>query len=67
MESGFKNYNNHDKVSFHFNNTDSYISRLADTFVFQVFESERKMIINYIIQLYWYLLNFLCLLLYSYL
>ena len=66
MESGFKNYNNHDKVCFHFNNTDSYISRLAATFVFQAFESERKMIINYIIQLYWYLLKFLCLLLYSY-
>ena len=48
IESGFKNYNNHDKLCFRFHNTDSYISRLAATFVFQAFESERKMIINYI-------------------
>ena len=38
----FTNYNNHDKVCFLFNNTDSYISRLTATFIFQAFERRKK-------------------------
>ena len=53
----FTNYNNHDKVCFLFNNTDSYISRLTATFSFQAFERRKKHNkFNYTIQLY---LNFL--------
>jgi len=32
----------HDKVCFLFNNTDSHISRLTATFIFQAFERRRK-------------------------
>ena len=33
----FTNYNNRDKVYFLFNKTDSYISRLTASFIFQAF------------------------------
>ena len=38
----FTNYNNRDKVCFLFNNTDSYISRLTASFIFQTFERRQK-------------------------
>ena len=40
--TSFTNHNNHDKVCFLFNNTDSYISRLTATFIFQAFERQKK-------------------------
>ena len=38
----FTNYNNRDKVCFLFNNTDSYISRITASFIFQAFERRKK-------------------------
>ena len=38
----FTNYNNRNKVCFLFNNTDSYISRLTASFIFQAFERRKK-------------------------
>ena len=38
----FTNHNNHDKRCFLFDNTDTYISRLTATFIFQAFEKRKK-------------------------
>ena len=38
----FTNYNNRDKVCFLFNNTDSYISRLTASFIYQAIERRKK-------------------------
>ena len=38
----FTNYNNHDKACFLCNNTDSDISRLTATFIFQAFERQKN-------------------------
>ena len=40
--TSYKNCNNHDKVVFLFNNTDSHISRLTANFVFRAFERRKK-------------------------
>ena len=56
----FTNYNDCNKVCFFFNNTDSYISRLTASFIFQAFERRKKLtIFNYTIQLYYFVFPFL--------
>ena len=52
----FTNYNNHVKVCFLSNNTDSYISRPTATFTFQAFERRKKNHNNYTIQLHLFFL-----------
>ena len=63
--TSFTHCNNHDKVCFLFNNTDSHISRLTANF--KHLKDKRNIIIiiiNYTIQLYLYFLKFMCSLLY---